>query len=223
MRARTEAMRGLLYLNAAASDRGARHPRPPNSDSMLGSGAELLTPVSKAWCSDQGVEVASVGIQVHGGMGFVEETGAAQHWRDSRIAPIYEGTNGIQAIDLVGRKLPMDDGAPLSALLEEMIGLDKNLDQAVGAIAEAARWLGEHPGDDALAGATPFLEMLGLTVGGWVMARSWDTAGRLEAAEPQQADFWRAKRVSSRFYLDQILPTAPALLPAVTSGASALG
>ena len=222
MRARTEAMRGLLYLNAAASDRGARHPDPQQRQHAQ-QRAELLTPVSKAWCSDQGVEVASVGIQVHGGMGFVEETGAAQHWRDSRIAPIYEGTNGIQAIDLVGRKLPMDDGAPLSALLEEMTGLDKNLDQAVGAIAEAARWLGEHPGDDALAGATPFLEMLGLTVGGWVMARSWDTAGRLEAAEPQQADFWRAKRVSSRFYLDQILPTAPALLPAVTSGASALG
>ena len=222
MRARTEAMRGLLYLNAAAADRGARHPDPEHRQQAQ-QRAELLTPVSKAWCTDQGVEVASLGIQVHGGMGFIEETGAAQHWRDSRIAPIYEGTNGIQAIDLVGRKLPMDNGAPLAALLKEMTGLDKNLDQAVAAVAEAARWLGKHPGDDALAGATPFLQMLGLTVGGWVMARAWNAAERFEAAEPNQSDFWRAKQTSSRFYLDQILPTAPALLPAVTSGAAALG
>ena len=228
MRARTEAMRGLLYVNAAAADQASGHPDPAHRR-QAHNRAELLTPVSKAWCTDQGVEVASLGIQVHGGMGYIEETGAAQHWRDSRIAPIYEGTNGIQAIDLVARKLPVDDGAPLAALLEEMTGLDKNLDRAVGAVAEAARWLGEHPGDDALAGATPFLQMLGLTVGGWVMAQAGDTAARLEAAGrpeaagPQQVDFWRAKQVSSRFYLDQILPTAPALLPAVISGASALG
>ena len=222
MRARTEAMRGLLFLNAAAADRAARHPDPVHRRQAQ-QRAELLTPVSKAWCTDQGVEVASIGIQVHGGMGFIEETGAAQHWRDSRIAPIYEGTNGIQAIDLVGRKLPMDGGAPLAALLEEMVGLDKNLDQAATTVAEAARWLGKHPGDDALAGATPFLQMLGLTVGGWVMARAWDAAERLEAAEPDQADFWRAKQTSSRFYLDQILPAGPALLPAVTAGAAALG
>ena len=221
MRARTEAMRGLLFCNAAAADRAAGHPD-PEQRRQAQQRTDLLIPVSKAWCTDQGVQVASTGIQVHGGMGFIEETGAAQHWRDSRIAPIYEGTNGIQAIDLVGRKLSMDDGAPLVALLEEMTGLDKNLDQAVAAVAEAARWLGEHPGDDALAGATPFLEMLGLTVGGSVMARAWDTARRLETTEPDRADFWRAKQTSSRFYLDQILPTTPALLPAVTGGADAL-
>ncbi len=221
MRARTEAMRGLLFCNAAAADRAAGHPD-PEQRRQAQQRTDLLIPVSKAWCTDQGVQVASTGIQVHGGMGFIEETGAAQHWRDSRIAPIYEGTNGIQAIDLVGRKLSMDDGAPLAALLEEMTGLDKNLDQAVAAVAEAARWLGEHPGDDVLAGATPFLEMLGLTVGGSVMARAWDAARRLETAEPDRADFWRAKQTSSRFYLDQILPTAPALLPAVTGGADAL-
>lgn len=222
MRARTEAMRGLLYLNAAAADKGSRH-TDPEQRLKAQHRAELLTPVSKAWCSDQGVEVASLGIQVHGGMGFIEETGAAQHWRDSRIAPIYEGTNGIQAIDLVGRKLALDNGAPLAELLEEMAGLDKNLDQAVAAVGEAALWLSRHPGDDALAGATPFLEMLGLTVGGWVMARAWETAQDRTAAEPHRADFWAAKQISSRFYLDQILPAAPALLPAVTSGAAALG
>ena len=221
MRARTEAMRGLLYLNAAAADRAARHPD-PKARQRAQQRAELLTPVSKAWCTDQGVEVASMGIQVHGGMGFIEETGAAQHWRDSRIAPIYEGTNGIQAIDLVSRKLAMGDGAPLAGLLEETTGLDKNLDAAGAAVAEAARWLNDHSGDDALAGATPFLNMLGLTIGGWVMARSWDKAQELETAEPVQNGFLRAKQTSSRFYLDQILPAAPALLPAVTSGAAAL-
>ena len=222
MRSRIEAMRGLLYLNAAANDRAARHPDPAQRQQAQ-QRAELLTPVSKAWCTDQGVEVASLGIQVHGGMGFIEETGAAQHWRDSRIAPIYEGTNGIQAIDLVGRKLPMGDGALLAELVEEMTGWDQNLDQAAAALAEAARWLAAHPGDDALAGATPFLEILGLTLGGWVMAQAWDTAVRLETAEPERTDFWRAKQTSCRFYLDQILPTAPALLPAVTSGVAALG
>ena len=222
MRARTEAMRGLLFLNAAAVDRATAHPDPAHR-LQAQQRAEMLTPVSKAWCADQGVKVASLGIQVHGGMGFIEETGAAQHWRDSRIAPIYEGTNGIQAIDLVGRKLPMDNGASLTALLEEMAGLDKNLDQAASATAEAAHWLIEHPGDDSLAGATPFLEMLGLTVGGWAMARAWGVAEQLRAAEPARADFWEAKQTSSRFFLDQILPSAPALLPAVCSGAAALG
>ncbi|MCY3634309.1 MAG: acyl-CoA dehydrogenase [bacterium] len=221
MRARTEAMRGLLYLNAAAADRAARHPDPACRQQAQ-QRAELLTPVSKAWCTDQGVEVASMGIQVHGGMGFIEETGAAQHWRDSRIAPIYEGTNGIQAIDLVSRKLSMDGGAPLAGLLQEMSGLDKKLDEAGAAVAEAARWLSDHPGDDALAGATPFLNMLGLTIGGWVMARTWDKAQELAAAEESQSGFLTAKQTSSRFYLDQILPAAPALLPAATSGAAAL-
>jgi len=222
MRARTEAMRGLLFLNAAAHDRAAAHPDPASRRAAQ-QRAELLTPVSKAWCTDQGVEMAGVGIQIHGGMGFIEETGAAQHWRDSRIAPIYEGTNGIQAIDLVGRKLPMDNGAPLAALLEEMAGLEQNLDQAISAVAQSARWLAAHPGDDSLAGAAPFLEMLGLTVGGWVMARAGAAAEQGQAEEPRRAGFWRAKQTSSRFFLDQILPSAPALVPAVTAGAAALG
>ncbi|WP_419918609.1 acyl-CoA dehydrogenase [Candidatus Poriferisocius sp.] len=221
MRARIEAMRGLLHLNAAAADRAAHHPDPVcRRQSQQRS--ELLTPVAKAWCSDQGVEVASLGIQVHGGMGFIEETGAAQHWRDSRIAPIYEGTNGIQAIDLVGRKISLGGGVVLAELLAEMGGLDRNLDRAADAVAEAARWLGDHPGDDALAGATPFLQMMGITIGGWIMARTWEAAHRLGPTEPHRSGFWTAKQTSSRFYLDQILPMAPALLPAATSGIAAL-
>jgi len=222
MRARIEAMRGLILLNAAAADRAAKH-LDPVVRQRAQQRSDLLIPVSKAWCTDMGVEMASLGIQIHGGMGYVEETGAAQHWRDSRIAPIYEGTNGIQAIDLVSRKLPLHNGAPLAMLLQEMTGLDGNLDQAAEAVAEAARWLRDHPGDDALAGATPFLQMLGLTVGGWIMARAWLIADRSQAAGADQPEFWKNKRTSSRFYLDQILPAAPALLPAVTSGAAALG
>ncbi|WP_420639400.1 acyl-CoA dehydrogenase [Candidatus Poriferisocius sp.] len=222
MRARTEAMRGLVLYTASTSDRAAAHPDEGERQHAR-LRAELLTPVVKAWCTDQGVEVASVGIQVHGGMGFIEETGAAQHWRDSRIAPIYEGTNGIQAIDLVGRKLSMDDGAPLARFLEDMTGLDDNLDRAVAAVADAARWLAAHPGDDALAGATPFLQMLGLTAGGWVMARAVRTAEHLATTEPDRTAFWQTKELTGRFYLDQILPAAPALYPAVTAGVAALG
>ena len=222
MRARTEAMRGLVLYTASTSDRAAAHPDEGERHHAR-LRAELLTPVVKAWCTDQGVEVASVGIQVHGGMGFIEETGAAQHWRDSRIAPIYEGTNGIQAIDLVGRKLSMDDGAPMARFLEDMTGLDDNLDRAVAAVADAARWLAAHPGDDALAGATPFLQMVGLTAGGWVMARAVRTAEHLATTEPDRTVFWQAKKLTGRFYLDQILPAAPARYPAVTAGAAALG
>ena len=110
MRAYTDAMRCLLYLNAASLDVADRHPD-ADTRQRAADRAELLTPISKAWCTDLGVEMTSVGVQVHGGYGYIEETGAAQHLRDARISPIYEGTNGIQAMDLVGRKLPMSEGA----------------------------------------------------------------------------------------------------------------
>ncbi len=227
MRTRTEAMRGLIYLNATACDLAAAHPDPTTRQHAQ-QRADLLTPVSKAWCSDQGVDIASLGIQVHGGMGYVEETGAAQLWRDSRIAPIYEGTNGIQAIDLVTRKLPVAKGAALQSLLAEMSGLDAHLDRATQTTTHAAQWLTEHPGEDALAGATPFLEMLGLTLGGWVMARTHQVACQALAVATKKPDldadtaFWVQKRTSARFYLEQILPKTTALLPAVTAGIAAL-
>ncbi len=224
IQARTEAMRGMIYLNALACDLAAAHPD-PNMREEAQQRADLLTPISKAWCSDQGVQMASLGIQVHGGMGYIEETGAAQIWRDSRIAPIYEGTNGIQAIDLVTRKLQLGEGAALKALLAEMSGLEPVLDEAIQTVSQAAAWLAQHPGNDALAGATPFLDLLGLTIGGWVMAQAWQVARQPDhqnAQIPATADFWAQKRTSSRFYLDQILPTAPGLLPAITAGAAAL-
>ena len=116
MRAYTDAMRGVLYLNAACLDIARNH-----SDEDIAQAAsdraELLTPISKGWCTDIGCEMTSIGIQVHGGYGYIEETGAAQHFRDARISPIYEGTNGIQAIDLVGRKVPMKNGAVIKGIL----------------------------------------------------------------------------------------------------------
>src|SRR5204863_9920359 len=126
MRSATEAMRGLAYYAAALIDRSRRHPD-ATQRFLAQRRADLLIPVVKAWCSDLGVAVASTGIQVHGGMGYVEETGAAQHLRDARIAPIYEGTNGIQANDLVGRKLMRDRGEAAATLVAEMRAAASNL------------------------------------------------------------------------------------------------
>src|ERR1700732_3817306 len=142
MRTATEAMRALAYYTAGMIDQGRRHPEPA-ARKAAERRADLLIPVVKAWCTDLGVAVASTGIQVHGGMGYIEETGAAQHLRDARIAPIYEGTNGIQANDLVGRKLLRDGGLAARDLLTEMRALDAAL--------------AAQPGDDIAAIRRPLL------------------------------------------------------------------
>ncbi|HUS62021.1 MAG TPA: acyl-CoA dehydrogenase family protein, partial [Acidimicrobiales bacterium] len=138
MRALTEAMRALCYVNAEAIDVARHHPDDATR-AKAQERADVLTPVSKGWCTDMGVEVTSLAIQVHGGMGYVEETGVAQHFRDSRITPIYEGTNGIQAMDLVGRKLPIRAGGAVMDLIEEMAATDggPELADAVDALREA--------------------------------------------------------------------------------------
>jgi hypothetical protein len=161
-----------------------------------------------------GVEVTSLAIQVHGGMGYVEETGVAQHFRDSRITPIYEGTNGIQAMDLVGRKLPIRAGGAVMDLIDEMAATDgpPELADAVAALRQATEWLLAHglaDPTDALAGAAPYLRMFGIVAGGWLLARS-ATAG-----DPDKAAI-------AHFYAEQLLPTARGLLPAVTAGSEPL-
>jgi alkylation response protein AidB-like acyl-CoA dehydrogenase len=239
MRAYIEAMRALLYTNAVSIDL-ARHHHDPAEREARGELVELLTPISKAWCTDLGVELASVGLQVHGGMGYVEKTGVAQYLRDSRIAPIYEGTNGIQAIDLVMRKVPMRGGAVVADLLAQMEALGPELDAAdpelagirpalasgVSALREATDWIISHgPGgpNDALAGATPYLRLSGLVIGGWLMARSALAASRLlHTASGADAAFLRDKIGTARFYTGQLLPQAAGLLPAVTAGAGPL-
>jgi 3-(methylsulfanyl)propanoyl-CoA dehydrogenase len=239
MKAYIEAMRALLYTNAVSVDL-ARHHQDPAEREARRELVELLTPVSKAWCTDLGVELASVGLQVHGGMGYIEETGVAQYLRDSRISPIYEGTNGIQAIDLVMRKVPMRGGKVVADLLAQMRALGPDLDTAgpelagirpalagaINALQEATDWIlsrGPAEPNDVLAGATPYLRLAGLVIGGWLMARSALAASRLlrTAAGPDAA-FLREKTGTARFYAGQLLPQAAGLLPAVTAGAGPL-
>ena len=234
MRAYTDAMRCLLYLNAALLDVATRH-SDADARQAASDRAELLTPISKAWCTDVGVEMSSLGIQVHGGYGYIEETGAAQHWRDSRISPIYEGTNGIQAMDLVGRKLAMNGGAVMVDLLAEIAAIDNDLASAGAAFAsirdgladaraamdEATGWLtanGLADPNDAMAGATPYLRMFGQLVGGWLLARLALGAQRRIDAGEGDATHLATKVVAARFYAEQLLPTVRAQLGAVTAG-----
>ena len=223
MRAYTEAMRHLLFLNAVAIDEGRALP-----DGAARSGAheraDLYTPLSKAWCTDLGNEMASLGVQVFGGMGYCEDTGAAQLYRDIRIGAIYEGTNGIQALDLLGRKIGMRNGAALTELLDEIRGVAHTVPDhlttpllgAVAATARCAAWLlgeGRANPRDAMAGATPFLRLMATTVGGWLMARQYLVA-------MANADAGRA--ATATFFLTQLLPLATALEPQITAGAALL-
>jgi hypothetical protein len=215
MRAGIMAMRALAYYAAAAIDRARR----------LGSDAaqrraDLLIPVVKAWCTDLGVEIASTGIQVHGGMGYVEETGAAQYWRDSRIAPIYEGTNGIQANDLVGRKLGRDGGEAARALIAEMRAggpARGRLAEGLAALEQATDFLAAAEPATAAAGSAPYLALFGLVAGGWLAARLADAA---QAGDPA---FAAAQRAAADFYDAHYLARAPAHLPAITGGAAVAG
>jgi len=192
-----------------------------------------LTPVAKAWCTDLGVELTSIGVQIHGGMGYIEEAGSAQHWRDSRIAPIYEGTNGIQALDLVMRKLPLEDGAVVNGYLAEMeataagvvdggalASLGVALSTAIAELRSTTEWLLDAAPADALSGATPYLRQFGTVAGAYYLIRS---ARAAEAALLSGADPWlEAKIDTARFYIDQILPQAAGAAPAVSAGASQL-
>ena len=234
MRSTIEAMRGLVYLNAQAIDL-QRHAIDEGERDANRELADLLTPVSKAWCTDMGMDIARLATQIHGGMGFIEETGVAQRERDIRIAAIYEGTNGIQAADLVGRKLPMRGGGVVHDLLSRIESLDGDLAvegdslvtvrvelaAAVARLRSATDWLITNGSEDpnaALAGATPYLRMFGVVVGGWVMARQALAARRMSGDDPLA----RAKASTARFYCEQLLPQAAGLLAAVTAGADAL-
>jgi 3-(methylthio)propanoyl-CoA dehydrogenase len=233
MRAYIEAMRCLVYVNAEALDRALHDPDPAVAAERQAL-ADLLTPISKAWCSDVGVEVASLALQVHGGAGYIEETGAAQHYRDARIAPIYEGTNGIQAIDLVGRKLHSDGGETARRLIDEIRATATAIDdpalatvgdhlvEATVALEKATQWILAADPTEMLAGATPYLRMFGQVAGGWLLARSALAAlGDLADAGADE-DFLRAKITTARFYADNLLPLATSLLPAVTAGSDDL-
>ncbi len=237
MKARVAAVRGLIYYTAGALDGAERHADVAERD-RLQAIVDLLTPVVKAWSSDIGVEVASMGIQVHGGMGYIEETGAAQHYRDARIAPIYEGANGIQASDLLRRKLMRDGGAAARALIGEMAAFDQPLSHAndadmavirhslasgVAALRRATDWLVETHGHDpdlAAAGATPYLNLLGTVAGGWRMAHAGLAA--LDGDGDGDGAARRATITTARFYADQELCRTEAMARVVSDGGASV-
>ncbi len=238
MRAHTEAVRAICYTTAEAIDFSRFHPDPERRTWYEGL-QQLLTPVAKSWSTDVGCEVASIGMQVHGGMGFIEETGAAQYYRDIRIGPIYEGTNGIQAMDLVLRKLPLEGGALVAAYLAEMRALDDklgaagaplqavaaNLRAAIDSLEAATDWLLQQMTQDqnaAAAGATPYLRMFGLTLGGYLLAKGAVAADELLAASADDTAFLDRRIATARFYGEQILPQVPGLGAAATAGADLL-
>ncbi|MFT4251979.1 MAG: acyl-CoA dehydrogenase [Caulobacter sp.] len=223
MKAKIEAARGICLSTAVAADLAhAATDEAVRASAKLRE--ELLTPIAKAWSTDVGVEVASLGVQIHGGMGFIEETGAAQHYRDARITPIYEGTNGIQAIDLIGRKLGLADGQAIADLMDDirdtiealkaadasLTPVASRLEAALDAAASATAWLVERRAramPDALSGATAYLKLLGDTVGGWMLAKG---------ALAPQAEALRGQLL--RVYAESILAQVPGQLAAVTLG-----
>jgi hypothetical protein len=215
MKALTQAARALAYYTAGQTDRAGL------GDEAAKARADLLTPLVKAYGTDVGVEVTSLAVQVHGGMGYVEETGAAQHYRDARISPIYEGTNGIQAADLVGRKLSGDGGAALKGLLAD-IEADSAGAPALAALARQCGEIADHllgaGSDDRLAASYPFLTMLSVATGGWLLAR------QVAALDDFQGDpaFAEMKRSAANFYLEQVVPEASGLLAAATATADSL-
>ena len=238
MKAQIEAMRALACHVAAQGDVARRHPDAETREASARRVA-LLTPVIKAYCSDTGFEVASLGVQVHGGMGYIEESGAAQDLRDARIVMIYEGANGIQALDLARRKLMADDGRAIGEFLDslaettarataaggEPAGFAGPLGSAATALGSATRWLREtwgHDPESAAAGATDYLRMLGLVACGQMMAEAAIVAGGRLAESNGNDAFYRTKQATARFYIDRLLPHAAALLGPITSGAATL-
>lgn len=219
MRAQTEAARALIYYASAQVDFGKL------GDEAAALRAEILIPLAKAHCTDIGCEVASIGIQVHGGMGFIEETGAAQHYRDARIAPIYEGTNGIQAADLVGRKLGMAGGDGVRSLIDDIAQGAKGFAE-LARLAETVRivtdTLEKADTPDRLAGSYPYLTMLSTATCGWLMAIEHRAAQTALGSGEGDHVFLNAKIASTCFYLDQIVPAASGLAAAALAGDGAL-
>jgi len=210
MRALTTGARSLVYYAFGQADRGHR------GDEEAALRADVLTPLAKAWGTDVGCDVASLGIQVHGGMGFIEETGAAQHLRDARIAPIYEGTNGIQAADLVGRKLGLDGGAAFDLLLADIRAetADPRLTALVDAVEVAAATFRQSSSEDRLAGSYPFLTMCSILVAGWLLERQANIVG--------DGNFHAAKRAAAEYFLSVVVIEALGLAAGAEVGAALL-
>jgi alkylation response protein AidB-like acyl-CoA dehydrogenase len=237
MRAQAEAMRALAYVVAAAMDIAHRDPDAAQR-ARHQAFADMMIPVVKGWSTETCIEVASTGIQVHGGMGYVEETGAAQLLRDARITTIYEGTTAIQANDLVGRKMAREGGATAKELIKTMRALEGELAQTQGedlaairsglaagirAVEECVGWIVDTYAADIKAvhaGSVPFLKLMGVVCGGWQMARAALVAHQRLAAKEGDAAFYSAKIATARFYADHMLAQAPGLRDTVVRGAA---
>ena len=232
MRARIEAMRALAYVTAAALDNAHRNPDGA-ARAQAQAFADLMIPVVKGWGTESSIDIASLGVQVHGGMGYIEETGAAQHLRDARITTIYEGTTAIQANDLIGRKIAREKGATINAVIGEMrtaaAGLDGDLAligsrqfAAVDALERAVLWIVANFASDPKAvhaGAVPFLHLFGIIAGGWQMGRTAVIA-RARIAAGDGDPFWPAKLATTRFFADHFLTQAAGLAESVIDGAT---
>ena len=234
MKSQIEAMRAVSYMCAVEYDTAALHPDAERRARAARRG-DLLTPIVKAWCTETGTQLTSIGVQVHGGMGFIEDTGAAQFFRDARITPIYEGTTGIQAGDLVGRKTLRDGGhamreliADMRATIANMQTLDgtagkvrDNLAVAVDHLETVVGWLCGAASDPRLpaSAAVSYLQLAGLVCGGWMMA---EAAARSVAASASGDDFYRGKLASAGFYAAQLLPQAAALADIIVHGSAAI-
>jgi alkylation response protein AidB-like acyl-CoA dehydrogenase len=236
MKTQTEAMRALAYIAAAHSDLAQQHPDKTAREASQ-KRVDLLTPIVKAWSTEQAIEIASLGVQVHGGMGYIEETGAAQHLRDARITTIYEGTTGIQAGDLLGRKIIRDDGQEAKKLIKEMQTtvealaqsslaesqmIAGELDKALHALEGAVNWLLKVHADNpqaALAGAYPLLKCFGIVCGGWLLAKSAGIVATKLQTNPADR-FAQQKIASAIFYTHEVLSQAPGLVATICSGES---
>jgi len=232
MRARIEAMRAIAYVTAAAQDHA--HNNPDEAARRKAQAfADLMIPVVKGWSTESAIDIASLGIQVHGGMGFIEETGAAQHLRDARITTIYEGTTAIQANDLIGRKIAREQGATARAVIAEMravaagldgelAGVGARLSVAVDALEAAVSWIVANFSTDPKsvhAGAVPFLHLFGIVAGGWQMGRAASIArDRIKSGDSDP--FWAAKLATARFFADHFLTQASGLAESVVGGAA---
>ena len=236
MKSQTEAMRALAYVVGAATDKAHLHPDPAVREREQAF-VDLMIPVIKGWCTENSVSIASDGVQVHGGMGFIEESGAAQHFRDARITPIYEGTTAIQANDLLGRKIYRDGGQAIQAVLADMRAvagqagaagdaafdaMARALNDGAAAVEAAVAYILETYAKDikaASVGSVPFLKLLGVVAGGWQMTRAALVARQKLANGGADEDFLQAKIVTARFYADHVLSQAAGLSYAVVHGA----
>ncbi|WP_027795324.1 acyl-CoA dehydrogenase [Paraburkholderia acidipaludis] len=237
MRALTEASRALAYVAAAESDFAHRHPDEAVR-AQHQARYEYLVPIVKGWSTELSLDVTSLGVQVHGGMGFIEETGAAQYYRDARILPIYEGTTAIQANDLIGRKTLRDGGAAAKALIADMArtvealgsqegapfkAMHRHLSQGQQALASVVDYVLANTKSDpnaVFAGSVPYLMLAGIVLGGWQMARAMLASARLNAEDPA---FHGAKIATAQFYAQHVLPQAVALEAAIVSAKGAEG